>query len=187
MHRSRTAGLVRAALAAALLSVSALIMVPFGPVPVTLQLLALSVIILLLSPREALAAVATYVALGAIGLPVFAGGSGGFGVLVGPTGGFLLGFVLGAPLGSLARTRLHLRVKHPLMADVIGVAVLVAVSYAVGLVRFVAVTRTGAGEAAAVAIVPFLIPDAMKAVIAVGVVRRVRRARAGGAAPAVSR
>lgn len=185
MRTSRTTGLVRAALAAALISASALVIVPVGPVPVTLQILAVAATVLLLSPRESLAALVTYVGLGAIGLPVFSGGSGGFGVLAGPTGGFLLGFLLGAPLGSFARMRLADR--HPLAADLAGLIVLIAVSYAAGLSQFVMVTGMTVTGALAVAVAPFLVPDAIKAVVAVVVARAVRRAGFGALGSGASR
>jgi biotin transport system substrate-specific component len=185
MRDSRTTGLVRAALAAALISASALVTVPIGPVPVTLQILAVAVTVLLLSPRESLAALATYVGLGAIGLPVFSGGSGGFGVLLGPTGGFLLGFLLGAPLGSFVRMRLADR--HPFAADLAGIIVLIAVSYAAGLAQFVAVTDMTVAAAFTVAVAPFLVPDAIKAAIAVGIARAVRRAGVGAPGSGASR
>ncbi|MBN2848702.1 MAG: biotin transporter BioY [Coriobacteriia bacterium] len=180
MRRSRTAGLVRAALAASLVAISALLIVPLGPVPVTLQVLAIAAIVLLLSPSESLAALATYVGLGAIGLPVFSGGSGGIGVILGPTGGFLLGFLLGAPLGSFVRTRLSFR--HGgcrLAADLLGIAVLLAVSYAAGLAWFATVTGVDAATAFTIAVAPFLFADAGKAVVAVLVARAVRRAGGG--------
>ncbi|MHB1017313.1 MAG: biotin transporter BioY [Coriobacteriia bacterium] len=185
MRNSRTAGLVRAALAAALISASALVTVPIGPVPVTLQILAVAVTVLLLSPGESLGALVTYVGLGAIGLPVFSGGTGGFGVLLGPTGGFLLGFLLGAPLGSLARTSLADR--RPLAADLAGLIVLIAVSYAAGLAQFVAVTGMTVAGAVTVAVAPFLVPDAIKAAIAVGIARAVRRAGIGEPGSGASR
>lgn len=177
MRHSRTTGLVRAALAAALIAASALVTVPIGPVPVTLQVLAVAVTVLVLSPRESLAALVTYVGLGAIGLPVFSGGGGGFGVLVGPTGGFLFGFLLAAPLGSLVRMRLADR--HPLAADVAGLIALIAVSYAAGLAQFVAVTGMAVAEAFAVAVAPFLVPDAIKGAVAVAIARAVRHAGLG--------
>ena len=78
---------------ALLVAASAQVSVPMWPVPMTLQTLAISVIGLTLGARLAAATVATYLAQGAMGLPVFAGGAAGAVHLVGPTGGFLLGFV----------------------------------------------------------------------------------------------
>jgi len=177
---SRTAGLVRAALAAALIAISALVTVPIGPVPVTLQILAVAVTVVLLRPAEALAALVAYVGIGAIGLPVFSGGSGGVGVLLGPTGGFLLGFIIGAPLGALIRERVRSSPRGTVLAaDIAGVAAMIAASYAFGLLRFSAVTGMTVAEGLAVAVAPFLVPDAVKAALAIVVARSVRRSGVG--------
>jgi biotin transport system substrate-specific component len=67
---------------------------PIGPVPFTLQSLVLIVIVLVLNLGPALTAIVGYLILGAIGLPIGAGFKGGIGWLIGPTGGFLFGFLL---------------------------------------------------------------------------------------------
>ncbi len=78
--------------------------VPFSPVPMTLQPLAVLVVGGLLGPAGGLAALITYLTLGMLGLPVFAGGSSGVVHLLGPTGGYLLAFPLAAALtGALTR------------------------------------------------------------------------------------
>lgn len=80
--------------------------IPLGilPVPITLQTFGVMLAGLLLGPRRAATAMAVFVALVAVGLPVLAGGRGGFGVLVGPTAGFLYGWLPAAfVIGSLAR------------------------------------------------------------------------------------
>ncbi len=80
--------------------------VPFSPVPMTLQPLAVLAVGGLLGASEGLLALVTYLALGALGLPVFAGGSGGAIHLIGPTGGYLLAFpVAAAVVGALAPRR----------------------------------------------------------------------------------
>lgn len=76
-----------------LLAAAAQVSVPMWPVPMTLQTLAVSLIGLTMGARLAAATVAAYLVQGMLGLPVFAGGAGGAIHLVGPTGGFLLGFV----------------------------------------------------------------------------------------------
>lgn len=76
-----------------LVAASAQVSVPMFPVPMTLQTLAISLIGLTYGSRLAGATLATYLAQGAMGLPVFAGGAAGAVHLVGPTGGFLIGFV----------------------------------------------------------------------------------------------
>lgn len=177
MRDSRTAAMLRSALAAALVSVSAAISIPIGPVPVTLQLLALAVIVLLLSPGEVFAATVLYVAIGAIGLPVFSGASGGVGVLLGPTGGFLLGFVAGAPAGAWMRRRVRSWLPgRPMLADVAGVSSLVVIAYGLGWARLAAVTGMDAAAAFGVAVAPFLLSDALKVAGAIAVARAARHA-----------
>jgi len=89
----------------ALIALSAWVAIPlpFSPVPVTAQTLAVLFVGSALGARRGAAAALAYLAEGSSGLPVFAGGSSGIHVLVGPTGGYLAGFVLGAYLcGALA-------------------------------------------------------------------------------------
>ena len=90
-----------------LLTASAKISIPFYPVPMTLQTLAVLMLGVLLGPRLAAVTVAAYLAQGAAGLPVFAGTPEkgiGLAYIAGPTGGFLIGFLLAAFLvGVLAR------------------------------------------------------------------------------------
>lgn len=94
--RAHTRSVAFTGLSIALMAVSAWVSVPFGPVPFTLQTFVMVFALLVLTPRECLAAIGGYLVLGAVGLPVFSSMRGGIGVLVGPTGGFLWGFVLGA-------------------------------------------------------------------------------------------
>ncbi|MGC9400139.1 MAG: biotin transporter BioY [Anaerolineae bacterium] len=74
---------------------------PFGPVPVTAQTLAVLLIGAVLGARRGSAAVLLYLAQGLLGLPVFAGSGAGLTALLGPTGGYLLGFVAGAYVTGL--------------------------------------------------------------------------------------
>ena len=93
---SRAESIAFCGLSIALLTVSAWITVPLGPVPFTLQTMMLVFVVLLFPPREALASVFGYLVLGALGAPVFSGMKGGMASLLGPTGGFIIGFGLGA-------------------------------------------------------------------------------------------
>ena len=92
---SRTRSIAFVGLAVAIMAVSAWVTVPLGPVPFTLQMFAITFAIVMLSPKECIAAIVLYLALGAIGLPVFSGMSGGIAKLMGPTGGFLWGYIFG--------------------------------------------------------------------------------------------
>ena len=93
------------ALGAASIAVGAFIAIPlpFSPVPIVLQNFFILLIALVLGPRMGTASVALYLLVGALGLPVFAGGKGGFAHFFGPTGGYLAGFLLSAWItGALA-------------------------------------------------------------------------------------
>lgn len=90
----KTRRMTLCALFAALTAVCAQIVIPIGPVPVNLALLPILICGALLPLRPALAAVLVYIGMGAAGLPVFAGLTGGPGALLGPTGGYILGYAL---------------------------------------------------------------------------------------------
>ncbi|MDZ4655384.1 MAG: biotin transporter BioY [Coriobacteriia bacterium] len=173
---SRTRTLVVSALLAALIAVSAFIAVPFGEVPFTLQTLLVALVALVLPPAAAAGAVGTYVLAGAVGMPVFAGGKAGLAVLAGPTGGFLVGFVGGAWLGSAVRLVLAKRFPG-IVADVAAVATVIAVTYVVGWAQLAFVTGMGAKQAVVVGVLPFLLVDALKGAGAVAVAGALRKAR----------
>ena len=93
------------ALFTALIAAGAFVTIPLGPVPFTLQTLFVLLAGLVLGPRLGALSVVAYVVLGLVA-PVYAGGTSGLGVLFGPTGGYLLGFVLGALVaGAVGRSR----------------------------------------------------------------------------------
>src|ERR671920_2534163 len=96
--------MTRTALMAAATGVAAQIAIPlpFSPVSFTLQVLAVILSGLLLGPRYGALAQVVYVLLGAVGLPVFAQFSGGLGVVLGPTGGYLLSYPIAAAVAGLA-------------------------------------------------------------------------------------
>lgn len=175
--RSRTNEMVSGALLVALLAGSAWITVPLGAVPVTLQTFVVVLAALLLSPAWAAAAMGLYLVLGAVGLPVFSGAKGGIAVLAGPTGGYLIGFFIGAVAAALARQMLSKRTSA-LVADVVAAVTVIAVVYVVGTVQLSLATGMGIPAAIAVGAAPFLALDAAKAAVAIVAATAVRRARA---------
>lgn len=171
--------MVIAALLAALLAASAWISIPVGAVPVTLQVFIVLLAGLLLTPRGAFAAVGVYLLLGAAGLPVFAGGLGGTGVLAGPTGGYLWGFALGATAVAAMRNLGSMHIPRT-MARIVALAAGVALIYLAGWLQLAAVTGMGMWPAFAAGVAPFLLIDVAKAAVALGVARALTRA---GVAP----
>lgn len=93
MKRERIRDITFVALCVAIMAVVSQLAIPFGPVPFTLQAFAVSLIGYFLGLKRGLAAVAVYIAVGAVGVPVFAGFNGGFGALISYTGGFIFGYL----------------------------------------------------------------------------------------------
>ncbi|MDP2181765.1 MAG: biotin transporter BioY [Actinomycetota bacterium] len=173
---TRTRTIAMAALLAALLAASAWITLPIGAVPVTLQVFVVLLAGLVLSPGTAAASVGVYLLLGMAGLPVFSGGTGGLGALLGPTGGYLVGFFFAAAVVSSVRLRLGRFGAAQPLADGLAMALGIAVIYAAGWAQLTLVTGMGWGPAFVAGVAPFVLLDAAKGVVAVGVASALRRA-----------
>lgn len=149
-------------LSAALLSLCAWIAVPLA-VPFTLQTFAVCLTAALLGRRGGVLAVAVYLALGAVGLPVFSGFRGGLGALFGVTGGYLVGFLLTALVVGAAAERWGRRLRTLIPAMLLGLAL----CYAFGTAWFVLLyTRStgpmAVGAALGLCVLPYLPADAVK-------------------------
>lgn len=168
-----TRSIARCGVLVALLAASAWITVPLGPVPFTMQTFVLALLPQVVSTRDAVFTVVVYLLLGAVGVPVFSGFQGGLGVLMGPTGGYLLGFAAGMPVaGAVAHADVLPRRARGVAA---GIALL-AVSYTLGTLQLMNVYGIDAPAALAVAVVPFVVPDVVKVAMSVGVAERINRA-----------
>jgi biotin transport system substrate-specific component len=143
------------------LSAQVAIHLPFSPVPVTGQTLAVILVGMLLGSRRGSLALLTYLAEGLAGLPVFAGGTAGPARLLGPTGGYLVGFIVAAYVtGLLAERGWDRRVGTTLLAMLLGNAVL----YALGLPWLAAFV--GAQRALPLGLYPFIPGDLLKVALA---------------------
>jgi biotin transport system substrate-specific component len=147
------------------LSAQVVVPVPFSPVPMTLQPLAVLAVGGLLGPAGGLSALILYIVLGALGLPVFAGGGSGILHLVGPTGGYLLAFpiaaaVTGALAGQLPRSPLRV-----LLACALGMVIIHA-----GGVAQLALLGGDPALAVRVGFVPFLTGDLLKVGLAAALI-----------------
>lgn len=173
----RTRSIAFIALSVALLAVSAWITVPLGPVPFTLQTFVEVFVLLALRPKEAVSASAIYLLMGAIGLPVFSSMRGGIGVILGPTGGFLWGFLLGT-IAALAF--LKVMKKRSIVLEYAAAIVFLAVCYLCGWAQLAFGTGMGAEAAFAAGVAPFVVIDLIKIAFAVPVARAVRKAVGSG-------
>ncbi len=141
-----------------------------------MQTFAIFLTLLLLGGKRGTIAVIVYLLLGAVGAPVFAGFSGGFGILLGTTGGYLIGF--------LAITLLYwLVIKSPEEQHLAQLLILITgliICYAFGTIWFVTVYASNVGSvgiftALSWCVIPYIIPDLIKLAIAYKLAERLRR------------
>jgi len=162
--------MVLASLMAALTAVGAYIHVPIGPVPIVLSTLFVLLSGLLLGSRWGLASMCLYLLVGAIGMPVFAGGKGGVTHFLGPTGGYLFGYVLASWLTGVISEQS----RSMLIWDILAVITGSLAIYSLGVPWLKMVTQMSWPKTVMVGMVPFLIGDAVKASVAIVLARAVR-------------
>ncbi len=164
MSKLKTKDFLYSSIFAAVISVLGFLVfpLPFSVVPVTGQSLGIMLTGCLLTTRQAAMAVGTFLLIGIAGVPVFAGGTAGIGVLVGPRGGYLIGFLVGAIVISLIKKKIK-SIWGLGIANVIG-GIIVVYLFGVLWLNFV----TGMGLAAAITggALPFIPGDIFKAVVA---------------------
>lgn len=171
--RDKVINLVYISMFTALITVCGWICIP-SAVPFTLQTLAVFLCVMLLETKRSLAAVITYILLGAVGCPVFSGFRGGIGTLLGPTGGYIIGFILICIIsGSLIK-----RFGDKRGAKFLSMLAGLICCYAFGTAWFVLISL-GGGEAIGIwaafasCVLPFIIPDIIKICIAIVIYRRI--------------
>ena len=171
-----TKEIVLTALFTAITAVCAWISVPFGAISFTMQTFAIFCALLTLGGKNGLFSCLAYILLGAIGLPVFNGFKGGAGVLLGPTGGYILGFIFMA-LIYWAGTKLF---GEKLLARIALLIVGLLVCYAFGTLWFVYGYSNGESvmsfkKAAEICVFPFVPFDLLKMVLAFVISYRIRK------------
>ncbi|MCF0136900.1 MAG: biotin transporter BioY [Oscillospiraceae bacterium] len=157
MSKLTTKDLTSIAVMTALTAVCSLITVPFT-VPFTMQTFAVFFSLRFLGGKNGCISIALYILLGAVGLPVFSGFSGGLGHLAGPTGGYIAGFLLSGVIYCLGERQAD---KGRLLRYTLQAVCLLA-CYLCGTFWFCHVTGLGFIAAASVCVLPFVIPDAVK-------------------------
>lgn len=170
----KTQSLIYIALMAVIITICSWISIP-GPVPFTLQTFAVFTALLLLGTKDGLISIIVYLLLGAVGVPVFSGFRGGIGHLAGPTGGYLIGFLVMGFVFGIVR---HF-IKHPLVSAITASILGLAACYAFGTIWFVIVysgtnSAITYGAALSMCVLPFIIPDAVKMVLAIILSERVK-------------
>ncbi|MBW2412247.1 MAG: biotin transporter BioY [Deltaproteobacteria bacterium] len=162
--------MVYASLLAALTAASALFSIQIGDVPVILYNFFILLMGLLLGSRWGTASVAVYLLTGSLGLPVFAGGKGGLAILLGPTGGYLIGFLPAVFIIGLISEKFNRRLWPDIIALLCGTAVI----YALGVIQLKIVLDKTWMVSLAIGFFPFIIFDLIKLVAAAVTARAIR-------------
>ena len=175
------------ALFAAIICVGCFIRIPLGVIPIVLQNVLCILCAVLLGGVLGGAPAALFLLAGLIGLPVYSGGTGGLAVWLGPTGGFLPGYLLGAIAAGFIAGKPDVGEKKLTAGVVIRVSVAVVaglvILYIPGVIRFsywataagkVPVEKTALAYTMAACVIPYIPGDILKAVIAIPVALKLR-------------
>ncbi|MBR2256575.1 MAG: biotin transporter BioY [Blautia sp.] len=172
----KTTDLVYIAICAVLLAVCSWISIP-TLVPFTMQTFGVFFVLMFLGGKRGTAAIVVFILLGAVGVPVFAGFSGGIGILLGTTGGYIIGFIVMGIIYWLTEAF----IGDSLVIRIIFLVIGLAACYAFGTAWFMAAYAKnagaiGLGTALSWCVIPFIIPDLVKMALAVLVAERVKKA-----------
>lgn len=173
----QTKDITKIALLVALIAVGAFISIPIGPVPFTLQNFFVFMTGLLLTPFYAGLTVFIYVLLGLIGVPIFAGFTGGFQTVLKPSFGFLIAFIIGAAFISK-----FAQGEKNFGKTMVVLVIAEVIFYAIGLPYMYYILNVVMGnpmdisKVFAIGMIPFIIPDLAKAVVAAIIAPRILKA-----------
>ena len=146
--------------------------IPFTPVPITLQPLAVLLAGAILGSRRGALSLIVYVLMGAVGLPVFAQGEGGLPVLLGPKGGYLFGFILAAfVIGLLTEKKRETSFFRLAGAMLLGMVIF----YLTGWTQLKLVLGLSWGKSFMAGVLPFLPLDLLKVFFAAAIAAALRR------------
>ena len=135
---------------------------PFNSEVLTAQTLVITVVALILTPVQSACAVGLYILLGICGLPVFAGGTAGIGRIIGPTGGFIVGFLVAAPVISAIKGERVQWLRYCLVTIAVGIPIIDFL----GTAFMCWFQKMGIVEAVIAAVLPFLLGDVIKCIVA---------------------
>lgn len=152
------------AIFAAIIAILSQISLPIGPVPFTLQTFAVPLAGIILGRKRGTISTIIYLLLGCVGVPVFAGFTGGIQNLVGPTGGFLLGFPLYAFFAGLGIHLFHGKGKYVRLIACLIVGCVI--DYVLGCLIFVLIGAGNLAAAMTYCVIPFIIPEIAKVALA---------------------
>ena len=175
VKRVKTIDMIYVALGAAILAVCAWISIPVGEIPITLQTMAICLIAGLFKTKRGILSTVIYILLGAIGVPVFAGFKSGLGVLAGPTGGYIIGFIFTALIVGLFSEKFGGKIWALAVSMVLGIAVCYAFGSAWFYIYMQSKTAVTLSYILGLCVVPYIVPDIVKIAVACILVNRLKK------------
>lgn len=163
--------MVRIALMAAVICILGPLSVPVGPVPISLSNFAVILSVYLLGLKRGTISCIVYILLGLFGLPIFSGFQGGIGKLFGVTGGYIFGYIFLAVFTGIFVEKYSSNYLFQFLGMVIGNIL----CYVFGTVWFVFLTKMNLAEAVAICVVPFILGDVIKMLVALFAGNKIRK------------
>lgn len=166
MTKLKTNDMVLCGIFASIIAILAQISIPlpFTTVPMTMLIFAVGLTGVILGCKKGFISICIYILLGAIGIPVFAGMRGGFSVLAGPTGGFLLGCPFMVLIIGYISER-YFSYFHILISMILGLTVV----YFIGTTMFSIITKSTIYQSLLACVIPFVFVDFLKLILATSV------------------
>ena len=171
MPQTKTKELVLIAMCASIICLLAQVTIPLPIIPITGQTLAIGIVATILGSKHSTLTVFVYLSLGLIGLPVFSHFTSGFGILFGPTGGYLIGFIPTVFLIGLWLEKTSYTYHQAIVANIIGMCI----TLAFGAIWLKLVGVLSWREAAVTGIYPFIPVGIMKAFLAAWLGIKIRQ------------
>lgn len=166
MRHSKLKLMLQCAIFAAILCICSPLTVPVGPIPFSMAIFAVMLCAVILDLKSAIISVLVYLLLGICGLPIFSGGNPGLVAIPGPTGGYIWSFVLMVPVIALFRAIPVKKESLHLLTTFLGCVVAIALCYLCGTAQFSILAGKSFREALGVCVIPFIMPDLVKALAA---------------------
>lgn len=170
MSKSKAYPIVLVGVFVAIISICAWISVPMVPIPITLQTLGVFITASILGAKLGTVSIIIYILLGAVGLPVFSNFTGGFGILLSPTGGFIIGFIFTALTIGIVTS-----LKNSILTNTLAMLLGLLLCYLFGTLWYCIYANVDFITAVLICVVPFLLGDAIKIIVASILVTKLKK------------
>ncbi len=171
MNNSKAYPIVLVGVFVAITTICAWISIPMVPIPVTLQTIGVFLTASILGTKKGTVSIIIYILLGAVGLPVFSNFTGGIGILISPTGGFLIGFIPTAFITGFITEHL----KNNMITNIFALTLGLIPCYFLGALWYCIYAKVDIIASILVCVAPFLIGDTVKIFIASILVTKLKK------------